>query len=358
MKKSLVFILSTMLIFTVGCTKFKADTSKPLIKINNSVITQKMFDDAFDAEINNASTAQKMNTNDASVYLMYKSKVLNSLITRELINQAVTKHKVVVNQEDVNKVVTDFAKSLGGEANLEKAFKEHHITREQFISNVKNELVINKLTNVEIGTKKITDNDVKAFYDKNKTKFYIPDIVRIQHIFIGVNKEAIKAKNPTLSNAELDKKYIQEATAAKVKADKILTELKANPFKFNEFAKKYSDDKVSAEKGGDIGYLSSKNMPPELSKVAFSIKKGQISDPIKSNYGYQIIKVTDFKKASIATFDQVKKDIYQYLDTQLRIKALNKIIMDTKNSSKIEYIDSQYNPELLEKKIQQQKNSK
>jgi foldase protein PrsA len=358
MKKIITFILSAMLIFAVGCTKLNADKSKPLIKINDAVITQKMFDKAFEAELNNIAKTQKMNTNDPTVKLICKNNVINSLMAKELIDQAAVKHKITVSDKEVDKVVTDFTKSVGGKANLEKAFKEHNLNKEQFIKNVKSELIVFKLANLEIGNRKITDNEVKAFYNKNKSKFYNPDMVKVQHILILVNKNAIKANNPKLSKAELDKKYKEELANAKVKADKVFSELIVNPAGFAEAAKKYSDDKLSAERGGNIGYLSSKNMPPEVSKVAFSIKHGQISDPIKSEYGYQIIKVIDFKKAGTASFDQVKKDIFQYLDAQLRAEALNKIITNFKNESKIEYLDPQYNPQLLEKQIKQQINRK
>ena len=103
---------------------------------------------------------------------------------------------------------------------------------------------------------------------------------------------------------------------AKAKADEVAAELKKNPNSFAELAKKYSQDPGSAAKGGDLGTFSRGSMVKGFDDAVFSMKVGEISGPVETEYGYHIIRVTTINAGSIKSFDQVRPEIERELKKQ------------------------------------------
>lgn len=355
MKKIVPFLLVAFFTLTVGCTKLNlgSNQNKPIIKVDDTVITQGMFDKALDKNLEHSPMAQKIEikkSNDDFFYVMYKNKTVDDLITAELIKKAAKRHNIIVKDEEIKKFADDFIKNIGGEAKFEQKLKDNNITREHFESNIRHQLINAKLADKMVGSRKVTEQEIKDFYIKNKAvKFSTPDLVKAQHILISASDIEIKSKNPKLSEEQLAKKIQDEQAKAKAKAEKVIIEVKADPSKFGELAKEYSDDKASAANGGDLGFFAKKDMVPEFSKVAFALKPGEISGLVKTNFGYHIIKVTDFKKATVVPFEKAKEDIKKQLESQIRNDAFQKMINEERKLSKVEYLDPDYNPQVLGK---------
>ena len=143
----------------------------------------------------------------------------------------------------------------------------------------------------------------------------------------------------------------RRAAAQKQKAEAILREVKANPDDFEKIAREKSEDKVSGERGGELGFFTKHDMVPEFSNAAFAMKPNTISDSlVKSGYGYHIIKVTDRIEAGQAPFVKVKDEIKFYLETQEQLKVLKNLTDGLVKNAKIEYIDESYNPDKIAKK--------
>jgi peptidyl-prolyl cis-trans isomerase C len=132
----------------------------------------------------------------------------------------------------------------------------------------------------EIGGQKISEEDIKNYYNQNSKDL---EEVRISHIFI------------TARGATKDE--------ARAKADIIAKRAKAGE-KFENLVDKFSDDSVSKKRGGDIGYISRGRLSPEIENKIFNLKAGEISDPIETENGFHIIKVTEGTR--IPPLDQVK----------------------------------------------------
>lgn len=145
---------------------------------------------------------------------------------------------------------------------------------------------------------------LKQYYEQNKNKFGQEESRRASHILIVADdKETDKAK------ADAD---------AKAKAEKIYAEVKANPASFAEVAKENSADPGSAKNGGDLDFFTKGMMVPEFEKAVFSAKKGDIVGPVKSEFGYHIIEVTDVHPASIKPFKDVEPEILAIWQNQQR----------------------------------------
>lgn len=148
---------------------------------------------------------------------------------------------------------------------------------------------------------KITDADLQSYYAQNKERFSIPEERRAQHILIAAPKNASDS----------------EKADAKKKAEDLLAQLKADPLRFAELAKAHSQDPGSAQKGGDLGYFTRGKMVKPFNDAVFSMKKGDISDPVQTDFGYHIITVTDIKPAVAKPLAQVKDGVMQELKRQL-----------------------------------------
>jgi peptidyl-prolyl cis-trans isomerase C len=151
----------------------------------------------------------------------------------------------------------------------------------------------------------ITDEEVKAAYDKEASKIQVSERVRARHILVATEKEA------------------QDALA-KVQ----------NGEKFEDLAKKISLD-GSKDYGGDLGYFSAEEMVPEFSKAAFALKVGEVSQPIKTDYGWHLIKVEDRKQGGPQPYDQVKNGVRAVLTR----KKVQDIVVQLREQAKIEVLD-------------------
>lgn len=365
MKKFTTGIMVIMFAMLAGCSdgissKQPVDSSSPIVKVNQSVITQKMFDKAFDNMYNSSILAVKnINIKDPKnkpLYLVFKGKIINGLIIKSLISQEAEKQKIIVTDDQVKKAVDEMSKKVGGESKLDATLTLNNVSKDEFLDNIRFNLVTNKLIDNLTLKKAISDNESLDFYNKNKTtKFVTPDLVRAQHILIAASEKDIrtklKAENPKIADTELDKKVQTELDKAKAKAENVLALVKAAPANFEKLARDYSDDTASAQKGGDLGYFRKDAMVPEFANAAYALAPGQISDIIKTQYGYHIIKVADRKKAGITPYIEVKDDIKKYMLDQYKMTMLKSLLDKDKNSAKIIYLNKDYNLNTIQNEL-------
>jgi len=145
----------------------------------------------------------------------------------------------------------------------------------------------------------VSDDQLKVQYQNNIQQYQVPNRVHAEHIlFMTVGK----------TDAEVDE--------IKKNAEDVLRQAKKGA-NFEDLAKKYSEDPGSKEKGGDLGWITQGQTVPEFEKTAFGLDKGQISDLVKTQYGFHIIKVLDKETARTKTFDEVKDSLRAPMVLQL-----------------------------------------
>jgi peptidyl-prolyl cis-trans isomerase D len=126
---------------------------------------------------------------------------------------------------------------------------------------------------------------------------------------------------------------------AQKRADDLLKQLKAGA-KFEDLAKKYSEDPGSAKEGGSLGWIGKGRTVPEFEKVAFSLPKGQISGLVKSSYGFHIIRVDDRQDAHMKSFDEVKAEIEPVVKQQKTQEMAQKQAEDLLQQAKTQGLDA------------------
>src|SRR5271166_2960610 len=150
----------------------------------------------------------------------------------------------------------------------------------------------------------VTHDDVQAYYNAHRDQYRVAEQVKVSHILI---------KTPLAgADGKVDEKGLAEAQK---RAEDLLKQLKAGA-KFEDLAKKNSEDPGSAKEGGSLGWIGKGRTVPEFEKAAFSLPKGQVSDLVKSSYGFHIIRVDDRQDAHMKTLDEVKDQIEPILKQQ------------------------------------------
>ena len=150
----------------------------------------------------------------------------------------------------------------------------------------------------------VTDADVKAYYDQNAKRYGVEEQRRASHILVAVKKDASAA----------------EVATAKTKAEKLLAQVRATPADFAKLAKASSDDPGSGERGGDLDLFGRGMMVKPFEDAAFAMKVGQISDLVRSDFGFHIIELTNIKPATTKTMEEVKPEIIAEIRKQLAAK--------------------------------------
>jgi peptidyl-prolyl cis-trans isomerase D len=140
-------------------------------------------------------------------------------------------------------------------------------------------------------TAQISDDELKAQYQQNIQQYQVANRVHVEHVLLM-----------TVGKTDAEVEEIRQ------KADDVLKQAKKGA-KFEDLAKKYSEDPGTKDKGGDLGWITQGQTVPEFEKTAFGLDKGKISDLVKTQYGFHIIKVLDKETAHTKPFEEVKESI-------------------------------------------------
>lgn len=256
-----------------------------------------------------------------------RMKVLQDLITTEVLSQEGKKQKIKDLDQQVDETYKKLRASLPKEEDFQAALKEHNITEKDLRKDIEKEVRIQKVVNDQIGEIKknvsISEQEVQSFYNDpaNKDKFMQKESVKASHILIKVAKDATKE-----DDAKAQKKIKDLLKRAKKGED------------FAKLAKENSEDPSAAQNSGELGYFSTEDMVPEFATAAFAMKPGEISDVVKTPFGYHIIKSEDKKPAQMVPYDEVKDKISKFLENSAIQSKLLEYIDSLKNSAKIEVL--------------------
>lgn len=272
MKKVVVFILTIPILFAfIACAKKEEQKGPYLAKVGNATITQADLE----REIKTLPEfAQKLFEGSGG-----KEKFLNELIKKELLYQEALK-KGLDKDPEYQRKVEEFKKLT----------------------------LIGQLLEKEVESKtKVTDQDIKNYYEKHKSELAPVTQIRVSHILVKSEEEA-----------------------------KNISESLRKGGDFAKVAREKSVDAATAKNGGDLGYMSKGQMLPEIEVAASRLKPGEVSEPIKTKSGYEIIKVTDVKFGKPMEFERVKNVLFQRLSAEKQKEVFDAYMENLKKSYKVE----------------------
>lgn len=237
--------------------------------------------------------------------MFYQSLALREVIEYTLMLNDAKKHVRVSGEEldqTIDQIIT--VNKLPNRDALKGALKNMGTDYDHFKDSVRDDIYVGKMTNLVKSSATVSPDDLRE--------------VKARHILVIPQGNDEKAE-----------------FAARAKLEDILAKIKKGA-SFASMAQKYSDDKGSATKGGELGYFTTTMMVPEFDKVAFSLKPGQMSDVFRSPYGYHIVLVEDTR---LRRPKEKGKDISQEVLEEKQQMAVQNWLMDLRKKSKIEIND-------------------
>ena len=243
-----------------------------------------------------------------------EEKALEQAVGAKLLLDRAQQLDVPVTAADIDAEVAKVVTQVGGEENFKKALEAHGVTEVAFRKELEKGAKVNKLVEQACaGVPDPTEDEVAAFYTAHKAEFVVPHQVLCQHILVKGSDDAaldkIKAIRERIVNGGAD---------------------------FAEEAKKNSDC-PSGQEGGSLGWFGRGMMVPEFDKVAFEMKKGEVSGVVSTQFGYHIIYKADEKGGGEQTLVDVHDQIKDLLRHESRGRAMDAFVAELKANAKIEY---------------------
>ncbi len=262
----------------------------------------------------NVWSTQKKVLAEVGSYKLYEEDV-EDLIEKDTQIQKILESKPELRDEIVRALVNRWVNlsllALAGKK--EGLDKDPEVKRE--LIEIEKSILAKKYFEKKVKKLNINEREIKEYYKKNKERYKEPEGVHVKHILIYIPKDADKAT---------EKKALEKAKQIRAQILK--------GAKFEELAKIYSDDAGSKKKGGDLGIIKKGQTIPEFEKVIFKLKPGEISRPIRSSYGYHIVKVEEKIPEKILPFEEVKdlvkEDYLQKKQEELMRQILQKLYQE------------------------------
>jgi parvulin-like peptidyl-prolyl isomerase len=250
-----------------------------------------------------AAQKRKFPKPGTSEYESLKGQAVDFLVQRAELEDEANDMGIDVSDGEIDARIRKLVKQFYGdsEKKYEQAIKAQGLTKETARDEVKAQLISEELYKKVTGDVKISDKEIKDYYDSNKSIYVQKESRDVRHIL--VTKKSL--------------------------ADQLYGQLKAGA-NFATLAKKYSKDPGSAQNGGRLTITRGQTVK-EFDKTAFALKKGQLSPPIHTQYGYHIIQaLSDIRPAKTTPLDKVKGSIRQQLEQQKKQDEMSKWVDDVK----------------------------
>jgi peptidyl-prolyl cis-trans isomerase C len=248
-------------------------------------------------------------------------QVLDQLVGFKLLVQETKARKMTVPDAELEGQIGQMRQRFPSEEAFSKALADQKITLDKLKQDMRSQMLVSKIIETEVApTVSVTDKDIQAFYEQNKQRFNEPEGVRASHILI---------RFPQNADAAAKKQ-------ARTQAEAVLGKLKAGG-DFAALAKEFSQDS-SAANGGDLGLFAREQMDPAFAKVAFSLKPGQTSGLVETQFGYHIIKAAEHRAARVVPLAEASNDIRQFLTQQQQQQKAEAFVNALKAKAKIEIL--------------------
>ena len=242
-----------------------------------------------------------------------KKQALNNLVTQKILLQEATTLNLKPSDDELDKKVNDtidqYKEQYSGEGQFEKLLEQVGLTEDQFKELIRNQNIMQAVQEEIIKDITVSDDDIQSYYDENKDSEFTESAgATVAHILVAEKNDD--------GSIDFDKS-LEKANELKAKIDAGAD--------FAEVAKESSVDTRTAVNGGSLGFVeyNSTQYVTEFMDGFKGLKEGEVSEPVKSKYGYHIIKATGLKDSEVTQFDKVKDQIKSKLLQQKQQAVFN-----------------------------------
>jgi foldase protein PrsA len=266
----------------------------------------------------------------AKEYRTFQQGLAQYLVMLEVLRQKAPDYDITITTEDINAQVVDFKEMFqGDQARFDAALQTEHLTLEQFKESLRQRLLIDAVKAAVTKDVTVTEEEVQAYYHSHEGDYTKPEIREARHILISPFATAAGGGG-TIEPTESDWEQ------ARAEAEKVRSEIQ-NGTDFGTEARKYSDDEATKDDGGKLGTIIRGQMVPEFEAAVFSLKKDELSRPVRTEYGYHLIQVTDITPEKQIPYDQVKEKIRSALLASRETATWDAWLEDVKEAMGVTY---------------------
>jgi peptidyl-prolyl cis-trans isomerase C len=310
-------VFTLILIFMPAMAQEKQPSGKNAAMVNGVAISMEQYNKELNVQLARGSQQGKQMSDDQLAAL--KNSILDSLIEREVLYQQSQKSGIQVSDQKVDDQLAGIKKRFPNETEYKNALSKMNLSEDEVKAQIKRGLSIRELIDQQITSKVvITDEESKAYYDKNPQMFKQPEQIKASHILIKVDAKADEAQK----------------TEARKKIEEVQKKLKDGG-DFAALAKEYSEGPSSA-KGGDLGYFRRGQMVKPFEEAALALKPNEVSDIVETRFGYHLIIVYDVKPAQTLAYADVKDKINQRMKQEKVEKEAVQYVDKLKKDAKLE----------------------
>jgi foldase protein PrsA len=291
MKRTIRFLLIAIMAAMVlsGCSSEKVGI---VAQVDGKEITQEEFDKDFqvykglyERQLGEGALDQE-GIDGKTMGESLEESILERLIMETLILEDNEAKGIEVTEEDLQEYIEDYKESIGGEESYQQFLQSNSLSDEYFVDNMMKELRGRKHKEDFLSGISISDDQVREFYDENKDNLVE---INASHILLGSEEDALSI----VERLDGGEDFAQLATTESL-------------------------DSVSAVNGGNLGYFGKGQMIPEFEEVAFQLNEGEISDVVRTEVGFHIIKVQDKRESLEELKDKVnalimEEEYYEYV---------------------------------------------
>lgn len=312
-----VMLVLSMVLAAAGCGKGKA-----VATVNGEVITQQQLDQMV-GEMKQYYKSQGLDLDankDAEMMETVKSMTLEQLITQTLLLQEAKKMGIKLAPGDIDKEIARYKEQMT-EEKFDSFLKNNNISEARLRSMIEKDLLISGLQDKLLeDIKPATGEQAKEYYDKNKSEFVTPVSYQVRHILAMIPEDQ-SDKN----KADLE---------ARTKIQAVLEQLKQGK-DFSELARQKSEDPGTASQGG-LFVFSPGEAVPEFERAAKALKPGEFtSEPVKTTYGYHIIKMEKVTPEKQKSFDEVKAGLVDKLTNDAKQEKVSNFVEEARHKADI-----------------------
>ncbi len=320
-------LLWVVLLVALGCNAAEPQAnvdsqSKKIATFEGGSVTQGEFD-----ELAKQSGIPNLSPDDPQFEAAVQ-QIMPQLVGIEIAKAYASEHNITVTDKEVDQQIEKVKKQVGEQARssgqdlsnqeaYEQALKQNNITESELRADLRENLPVQKVQEEVAGKAEPTDAEIQKFYEQNKeAQFTTPEQRCVRHILFNKDQK---------QKAEDVKKQLEDG------AD------------FAKLAKEYSQDPGSAKNGGDLGCLGKGETVPPFEEAAFGAEEGEIVGPVKTEFGYHILEVTDSKPKQTRPLSEVESQIRSQLAAQKQSEAFSKWLDEQKKQRDVKYLEG-YKP--------------
>lgn len=300
-----------------GSAPAPSATDAVAAKVNGVPITTVEVDRSFLAQVQVPYSSVQDDPRAQEV----RRQVLDNLIDRELLLQQAKSLKMSVPPPQLDAQMQQLTQRFPSPEAFDQALKAQNFTLDAIKKDVEGQMLRQQLVKKEVLDKvNVSAGEVQSFYDRNKAKYVEEEQVRARHILVRVPQDASPA-----DDSQLKEKAEKAQSRAKKGED------------FAVLAQALSDD-GSKEQGGDLGFFPRGRMVEGFEQVAFALQPGQVSEVVRTQFGYHVIKVEERKDGRALGFDEAKERAKEDLTREQTYDRYQQYVGNLRGKAKVEVL--------------------